>query len=99
VGVYRVAGTVRTGQQELMALTLAAGPGAASPVRQLDVGDGTWVGRVDFAYPSAGVSIELDGRRYHSAKLDSSPTAHATTPDGRRLASAAGHLGPAAAEP
>jgi very-short-patch-repair endonuclease len=44
--------------------------GLPEPVRQLDVGDGAWVGRVDFAYPLAGVLIELDGRRYHSAKLD-----------------------------
>ncbi|HEV3400872.1 MAG TPA: DUF559 domain-containing protein, partial [Acidimicrobiales bacterium] len=44
--------------------------GLPEPARQLDVGDGEWIGRVDFAYPGSGVLIELDGRRYHSAKLD-----------------------------
>jgi hypothetical protein len=28
------------------------------------------VGRVDFAYPELGLLIEVDGRRYHTAKLD-----------------------------
>ena len=42
-----------------------------APTRQLEVGDrDRWVGRVDFAYPEAKLLIELDGRRYHSAKSD-----------------------------
>lgn len=42
-----------------------------APARQVDVGDDDgWVGRVDFAYVDARLVIELDGRRYHSSKLD-----------------------------
>lgn len=45
--------------------------GLPEPVRQLDVGDEHhWVGRVDVAYPEHRLLIELDGRRYHAAKVD-----------------------------
>jgi hypothetical protein len=45
--------------------------GIPEPVRQLDAGDGDrWVGRVDVAYPDHRLLIELDSRRYHSARLD-----------------------------
>ncbi len=45
--------------------------GLPEPVRQFDAGDGTgWVGRVDFAYPTAKLLIELDSHRHHSSKLD-----------------------------
>ena len=45
--------------------------GLPDPVRQLDAGgrDG-WVGRVDSAYPNAGLLVELDGVASHSARLD-----------------------------
>ena len=45
--------------------------GLPEPVRQLDIGDSAaWIGRVDFAYPSARLVIELDSDRHHSSKLD-----------------------------
>ncbi len=41
------------------------------PVGQLDVGTTeAWVGRVDFAYPSVKLLVELDSARHHSAKVD-----------------------------
>lgn len=52
-------------------LDLVRGAGLPEPVRQLDLGDADhWIGRVDFAYTHALVVIELDGRRWHGAKLD-----------------------------
>jgi very-short-patch-repair endonuclease len=51
-------------------LRVARAADLPEPVRQLDVGDHAWVGRVDFAYPSAHLVVELDGRRHHSSKLD-----------------------------
>ena len=52
-------------------IELLRAAGLPDPVRQLDVGDGEgWIGRVDFAYPHAGLLVELDGRRHHSALLD-----------------------------
>ena len=40
-------------------------------MKQLDIGDSAaWIGRVDFAYPSARLVIELDSDRHHSSKLD-----------------------------
>ncbi len=45
--------------------------GLFEPVRQLNVGDDeAWIGRVDVAYPSARLLIELDSRLHHSSKLD-----------------------------
>ena len=44
--------------------------GLPAPVRQVNLGDEDWIGRVDFAYPGVKLVIELDGRRHHSAKLD-----------------------------
>ena len=42
-------------------LDLTRAAGLPEPVRQLDVGDSAaWIGRVDFAYPAAGLLIELD---------------------------------------
>jgi very-short-patch-repair endonuclease len=41
------------------------------PVRQLNVGDDeSWIGRVDAAYPSARLVVELDSALHHSSKLD-----------------------------
>lgn len=52
-------------------LDLVRAAGLPEPVRQFDAGhSGDWIGRVDFAYPRAGLLIELDGRRYHSVLLD-----------------------------
>jgi hypothetical protein len=45
--------------------------GLPDSVRQLDAGDDeAWIGRVDVAYPTARLLIELDSRRHHSSKLD-----------------------------
>ncbi|MEA2844655.1 MAG: hypothetical protein QOJ69_2326 [Actinomycetota bacterium] len=51
-------------------LDLIRGAGLPDPVRQLDVGDTTWIGRVDFAYPAASLLVELDSSRHHSSRLD-----------------------------
>lgn len=52
-------------------LALVRSAGLPEPVRQLDAGDTAgWIGRVDFAYPTNRLLIELDGRRWHTAKLD-----------------------------
>jgi len=45
--------------------------GLLEPVLQLDAGDDeTWIGRVDVAYPTARLLIELDSHLHHSSKLD-----------------------------
>jgi hypothetical protein len=45
--------------------------GLPGPVAQLDIGDDEeWIARVDFAYPTVKLVIELDSVRHHSAKLD-----------------------------
>jgi len=56
---------------EALFLELIVAAGLPEPVRQFNAGDANdWIGRIDFAYPSVGVLIELDGRRHHSALLD-----------------------------
>ncbi|MGH7301075.1 MAG: hypothetical protein ACREJE_11740, partial [Candidatus Rokuibacteriota bacterium] len=56
---------------EVRFLALLRDAGLPEPVRQLNAGDDDgWIGRVDFAYPAQRVLIELDGRAYHTAKLD-----------------------------
>jgi len=57
---------------ELEALLIAVlrSHGLPAPVRQVDVGDEEWVGRIDFVYREAKVIIEADGRPYHIALLD-----------------------------
>lgn len=50
---------------------LARRHGLPQPVRQLDIGNGdSWIGRVDFAYPTARLIIECDGRIAHTELLD-----------------------------
>lgn len=52
-------------------LALLRSSGLPEPVHQLDTGNQErWIGRVDFAYPSLGVLLELDGRAHHTAPLD-----------------------------
>lgn len=52
-------------------LAVVARYGLPPPQRQFDVGDAVgWSGRVDFAYPSVRLLIELDSHRFHSSKLD-----------------------------
>ncbi|MGH9189402.1 MAG: DUF559 domain-containing protein, partial [Acidimicrobiales bacterium] len=52
-------------------LDLVRSAGLPEPVRQVDLGDADqWIGRVDFAYTNQKVVIEVDGRRWHGAKLD-----------------------------
>ncbi len=51
-------------------LSLLRSGGLPEPVRQLDVGDDRWVGRVDFAYPDRRLIIEIDSSIHHGSKLD-----------------------------
>ena len=44
--------------------------GMEQPVRQLDVGDEDWIGRVDFTYRRQRVIVEVDGRFGHASELD-----------------------------
>lgn len=44
--------------------------GLPDPVRQLDVGGESWIGRVDAAYPEAKLVIEFDGRRHWQVLLE-----------------------------
>lgn len=44
--------------------------GMAQPERQVVLGDGDRIGRVDFFFRAAGVVVEVDGRLGHSALLD-----------------------------
>lgn len=44
--------------------------GLPEPERQVWAGGSAAVGRVDFAYPDAGLLIEADSRRHHMSKLD-----------------------------
>ena len=45
--------------------------GLPDPVAQMDIGDDDqWIARVDYAYPTVKLVIELDSVRYHGAKLD-----------------------------
>jgi G:T-mismatch repair DNA endonuclease (very short patch repair protein) len=53
-------------------IELVVAAGFEAPVRQLALGDdGGFIGRVDFAWPSARLIVEVDGRRWHGAKLNS----------------------------
>jgi hypothetical protein len=50
---------------------LVRNAGLPEPVRQLDAGDDdAWIGRIDVAYPSSRLLIELDSALHHSSKLD-----------------------------
>lgn len=50
---------------------LVVAAGFEAPVRQLALGDAAGaIGRVDFAWPAARLIVEVDGRRWHGAKLD-----------------------------
>jgi len=50
--------------------------GLPEPRRQVDLGDADrWIGRVDFAWADAGLIVEVDGHRYHSARLDTAADA------------------------
>ncbi len=44
--------------------------GLALPERQVDVGGGSWVGRVDYLYRHLGLVIEVDSDLHHTSKLD-----------------------------
>lgn len=70
--VRRQAGYVAPASElEARFVDLVRARGLPEPLRQFNAGDDHgWVGRVDFAYPSAGLLVELDGRRHHSAMLD-----------------------------
>ena len=52
-------------------LQLLRGFGLPGPDRQVSLGDAEGlIGRVDFRFRAAGLVVETDGRRYHSALLD-----------------------------
>ncbi len=44
--------------------------GLEVPERQVDLGAGTWVGRVDFYFRRARLVVEIDSERHHPSKLD-----------------------------
>jgi very-short-patch-repair endonuclease len=45
--------------------------GLPAPRRQADVGDSdTWIGRVDFLFPAAGLVVEVDGAVWHTSITD-----------------------------
>src|SRR5206468_2837813 len=45
--------------------------GLPQPERQRQLGDAEApAGRVDFVWPDSGLVVEVDGRRWHTAKLD-----------------------------
>jgi hypothetical protein len=49
---------------------LFAAGGLPPAVFEVDLGDDSWVGRVDCLWPAQKVIVELDGRRHHSALVD-----------------------------
>jgi hypothetical protein len=52
-------------------IELVIAAGFEAPVRQFNVGDAAGsIGRVDFAWPAIRLIVEVDGRRWHGAKLD-----------------------------
>lgn len=57
---------------ETMFSRLIGKAGLPAPVPQYEVRrpDGTFVARVDFAYPSVRLAIEIDGYAFHSARAD-----------------------------
>lgn len=55
---------------ETLTRLLLAGAGLRAPLTQYDVHDqdGTWIGRVDFAWPEARLILECDGFEHHSSR-------------------------------
>lgn len=51
-------------------LRTLAGAGLPRPRRQVDLGAGEWVGRVDFFYDDVCLVIEVDGAWHHEEALD-----------------------------
>ena len=83
------------GELEARFRDLMGAAGLPEPVRQLDVGDSSgWIGRVDFAYPAAGLLIELDGRRNHSSKLDQEADRRRDARLAERVGGRSGSAGP-----
>ncbi|MGQ0521105.1 MAG: DUF559 domain-containing protein [Actinomycetota bacterium] len=50
-------------------LSIITGAGLPAPRRQVDLGAGDWVGRVDFLYDDVGLVIEVDGAWHHEGVL------------------------------
>lgn len=55
---------------EALLVAVVASHGLPQPVRQVDLGDHEWVGRLDFLYRAEKVILETDGRPYHTALRD-----------------------------
>ena len=51
-------------------LRILAGAGLPQPRRQVDLGGGDWVGRIDFYYDDVGLVIEVDGSWHHEGAPD-----------------------------
>lgn len=49
---------------------LVAGAGLEAPERQVNLGAGEWIGRVDFLFRRVQLVVEVDGQLGHSAMLD-----------------------------
>ena len=61
-------------EARFFAILVAAG--LEVPERQVDLGAGTWVGRVDFYFRRARLIVEIDSERHHTSKLDAEADAH-----------------------
>jgi hypothetical protein len=49
---------------------LLAAAGLDLPERQVELGGDAWAGRVDFYFRRAGLVVEIDSERHHTAQLD-----------------------------
>ena len=56
-------------------VALLDGAGICQPSRQVDVGLGDWVGRVDFLFRPERLVVEVDGQLAHSSVLDAAADA------------------------
>ena len=84
--VEQLAGRGRTGSPLMRELDAARGPGYVPPasglerrfmeicdfpmVRQVDLGDEEWCGRVDFKDPALPLVVEIQSERYHTSLVD-----------------------------
>lgn len=84
--VGELAGRGRKGSPQMRELNEARGPGYVPPasgvearfmeittdpwIRQVDLGDEEWCGRVDFRHPTLPLVVEVQSERYHASLVD-----------------------------